>query len=206
MKMVLLGETMVRNVTNSGNIIKLNGYYGYIEVGHGDSKRTFDSKWIEFHVPAEHLLDGVQHPLEMQVVMQVKDRYIERDMANLAVLSVFYKAGIESYFFNALETWDLPEIGGLHYLANDSSINVRDEVWATDAYYYYEGTSTNPDLECLDKVYWYVIKDIKEASDWQINTFYDRLPKNNSRTLQDSSFDIYYSASMVLTLAWLLLS
>lgn len=109
--------------------------------------------------------------MEMQVIMEVEDKYWERDKANMAILSVIYKAGIESYFLNTLEVWKLPGSGGSNVLPGISNINVREEVWSTDEYYFYKGSATHPDYECRNDVLWFVVEEIKEASDWQIEAF-----------------------------------
>ena len=201
MKMLLLGETKSRTIVNTGNMIRIEGYFGYIEVGTGDNKRAFEAKSIEFHVPSEHLLDGVGHPMEMQVILNIKDRYWERDKANMAVLSVIFKAGIESDFLNSLEVWALPERNKAWILPESTNLNVAGAVWSTDNYYYYKGTATHPDLECQHDVLWYVIEEIKEASDWQIEMFTNLFPEGNARKInEDYNPDVYYSSGLVLYL------
>ena len=208
MKMLFLGETKSRTIVNTGNMIRIEGYFGYIEVGTGDDKRAFEAKAIEFHVPSEHRLEGVQHPMEMQVILNIKDRHWERDKANMAIVSVVFMAGIESDFFNSFEVWNLPAAGKTWVLPDSANLNVAGAVWSTDDYYFYKGTGTHPDIDCQNDVLWYIIEEIKEAKDWQIAEFTTLFPKGNAREIdEDHNPDVYYSSgSMIyLTLATLIL-
>ena len=122
---------------------------GFVEVGYGNDMRAFQAERLEFHVPSEHQFDGVTYALEMHVVMNAMDRYIERDEPNMLVLSVLYKPGRESYLMNMIDVANLPTNTGQELvLPNSTSLNPRDEVWPTDQYFFYEGTATNPDYDC----------------------------------------------------------
>jgi len=207
MKMVLLGQTGSKSVENTGNYIRVKGYFGYIEFGTGDSMRAFDAREVNFHVPSEHTINGVTFPMEMQVVLYAQDKYILRHDANIGFLGVIFKHGIESYFMNSLYAWSFPSSGGNFILPNTSNINVREVVWDTDNYYYYNGTATNPDLNCQNPALWFIIKDIKEAAEWQVKAINTLFPKNNSRLVTgDWSPDLYYSAGKTLLLASLLVA
>lgn len=203
MKMVLLGQTGSKTVEHTGNYLRVKGYFGYIEFGTGDSMRAFDAREVDFHVPSEHTIDGVTFPMEMQVVLYAQDKYILRHDANIAFMGVIFKHGIESYFMNTLQAWQFPQLpGGVTILANTSNINVREVVWDTDDYYYYNGTATNPDFDCQSPALWFIIKDIKEAAEWQVQAIRNIFPKNNSRpVLDDWSPDLYYSGQGVVALA-----
>lgn len=200
MKMIFLGETTSRIVENTGNMIRVYANLGYIEVGELDSKRTFDVKYLEFHTPSEHQLLGVSFPMEMQVIMEVQDKYIERNEANMAILSVFFQKGRENYFLNTLEVWEIPVGVGAYNLSATSNINIREVVWNTDEYYFYSGTATHPDYLCRDDVLWYVIQDIKEAGEWQIEMFMTAFLTPNNRKTYSTLKQIYYSFSPYLGL------
>lgn len=195
MKMIFLGETTSRVVENTGNMIRVHADIGYIEVGEYGSKRSFDVKYLEFHTPSEHQLSGVSFPMEMQVIMEAQDKYIERDEANMAILSVLFQKGRENYFLNTLEVWNLHVEVGAYNLSATSNINIREVVWNTDEYYFYSGTATHPDYVCRDDVLWYVIQDVKEAEDWQINMFMNASLTPNNRKVHATLKQIYYSFS-----------
>jgi len=198
MKMVLLGETTSWKVENTGNMIRVHANLGYIEVGQNEDKRQFNVRFLEFHVPSEHQFDGVEFPMELQAVMEVEDKHWERDKANMAVLSVIIKAGKENYFLNTLQVWELPGPENSLYLKNSSNINLRELVWNTDEYYFYKGSATHPDYDCRTDVLWFVIEDIKEAKDWQIDQFTQLFPEGNSRKVQREDPTVYYSSAVVL--------
>ena len=183
-------------------MIRVEANMGFVEVGYGTDLRQFEAVRLEFHVPSEHKYDGVAYALEMQVIMTAIDRYIERDEPNMLILSVLYKPGRESYLMNMLDVAKLPRNTGSYILPNSTTLNPRDEVWPTDQYYFYEGTATHPDYDCREDVYIYVIEEIKQAAEWQIQKFKDAFPKNNSRTIgEDAKFSVYYSSGLLIAMA-----
>ncbi|CAG9312306.1 unnamed protein product [Blepharisma stoltei] len=199
MKMVFLGATKARNITNTGNLIRVTADFGYIEIGPEDDKRTFLVKYIDFHTPSEHTLNGVSFPMEMEIILIVQDKYWERDKENMAIVSVIFKAGIESFFLDSLEWWNLPSTAGATYwTTNTSNINIREVVRSTDDYYFYKGSATNPDYSCRDDVLWYIISETKQAKQWQIKKVADMFSGGNNREIQSGNPNVYYSASVVI--------
>lgn len=205
MKIVFLGATGIQTIENAENMIKITSPLGYIEVGDSKKRRVFNVEHIEFHTPSEHKIGGTFFPMEIQIVCSIMDRYWERDMPNLAIVSVILKYGIESYFFNTLEVWSLPKKAKTHELSASSNINLRELVKNTDSYWFYNGSATNPDLNCQENVMRYIIQDVKEAARWQIDAF-STLINDNTKDLSSSTPSLYHSNSFLLLPSLLLLS
>lgn len=198
MKMAFLGFTGSQTILNTGNLIKIKSTLGYIEVGDMDGRRIFDVESIEFHTPSEHKIGGTFYPMEMEIICRIMDKYWERDKPNLAIVSVIIQNGKESYFFNSLNVSNWPKEAGKSIVLDQSSnINLREIVSNTDEYYYYKGTSTTPDLGyCQDEVLWYIIKDVKEAAEWQVKNVTELFEVSNTKTLVDTSTTLYESGSV----------
>lgn len=198
MKMVFLGATKARNITNTGNMIRVTADLGYVEIGPQTDKRVFLVKYLDFHTPSEHTLNGVSFPLEMQIVCIVQDKYWERDEKNMVIISVIFKKGVESFFFDTLEWSMLPEDPVTRFTNETSNINLREVVRSSEQYYFYKGSATNPDYDCRSDVFWYVIEEIKEAKEWQVNKITELFSSPNNRNLQTGNPKVYYSSSHLL--------
>lgn len=198
MKMVFLGYTGAQKIINTGNLIRIQTNIGYIEVGDMDGRRNFNVKYIDFHVPSEHKVDGTFFPLEIQIICSIQDKYWERDEPNMAIVSVIVQRGKESYFLNMTEIKNWPSSGQNYTTSSESNLNLRELYTNTEEYLHYSGTATNPDLRCQDNVLWYIIKDVKEAADWQISIIENLFSKGSSRELNDSPPTLYHSYSRLL--------
>ncbi|OMJ93393.1 hypothetical protein SteCoe_3635 [Stentor coeruleus] len=198
MKMAFLGYTGTQTITNTGNLIKIKSALGYIEVGDMNGRRIFNVESIEFHTPSEHKIGGTFYPMEMEIICRIMDKYWERDKPNLAIVSVIIQNGKESYFLNTLDVMHWPNAtGNTLSLVPSSNINLREIVANTDEYYHYKGTSTTPDLGfCQDEVLWYIIKDVKEAAEWQVKKITNLFEESNTKTLVDTSTTLYQSDSV----------
>ena len=199
MKMGFLGSTGSLSLQNTGNLIRITSSdLGYIEIGDSNGRRVFNVEAVEFHTPSEHKIGGTFFPMEIEIVCTIMDRYWERDLPNLAIVSVIMKYGIENYFLNTLQVWNLPYSKLTTTVSNTSNINLRELVYNTDQYWFYNGSSTNPDLNCEENVMRYIIQDVKEGARWQIDGFSQLFATNNTKELSLATPSLYYSSSSVL--------
>lgn len=73
-------------------------------------------------------------------------------------------------------------------------MNLREIVENTDSYWHYVGTATRPDLRCQENILWFIIKDVKEAADWQVEVIKYLFENNNSRKLKEIHPTLYHSS------------
>ncbi|MDD9952552.1 MAG: carbonic anhydrase family protein [Zetaproteobacteria bacterium] len=125
----------------------------------------FTLKFIDLHLPSEHLVDGLPYDGEIQLWHQGKERW-------LAIAVFLEETGQENA---ALQKWialqpestvefDLSELGGL-----------------SGAYFAYRGSQTHP--PCREEVDWIVFKKTWTASTEQINQLLRRY-RSNARKVQ----------------------
>lgn len=203
MKSVFLGYTGSQKVQNTGNMIRIQSNLGYIEVGDMNGRRNFNVKFIEFHTESEHEIGGTFFPIEMQIVCTIEDKYWERDESNMAIVSVIIQKGKESFFLNSTGIVDWPKSiskkGDNYTTSITSNVNLNEIVSNTDDYWHYKGTATHPDLRCQEDVLWFIIKDVKEAAEWQVQIIQDLFgKKGNRRDLSNFHPTLYHSSSSLL--------
>ena len=135
LKMEFLGNTGPQTIMNTGNLIRLVSNLGYIEVGDENGRRTFNVAYVDFHTPSEHQIGGTFFPMEMEIVCIINDKDWDRFSPNLAIVSVIIQNGTESFFFDTIQSWNLPSstLNNLT-LEKTSNINLRDVVSITDPY------------------------------------------------------------------------
>lgn len=199
------GKTCSRTVVNDGNVVYMEGDFGWISVIDLDGDpRKFLVQKVEFHMESEHKVDDEPAWMEMEIYHKVDDSDYTVDFPSLAVVSVMIRPGDPSYFMDSINVQHLPGPGGQLLLANTSNINLLAIVNPDDNYYFYIGSLTTPD--CTGNVLRYVFETWQWVSMDQMSYFGQYWgEKSNVRTVQDvGDRNVYYSAAapLVITL-WL---
>lgn len=166
-------------LSNNGHFLELvaPAYFSTITLG----KMVWKSARVQFHSPAEHTMNGVRYPAEMQIVFNP----VAEDNKWTLVTSVFFKEGynrnpfLSSVGFDMLnlprKNGDKMYVGGSVDLA-DGLKGPLDGNFAG-----YEGTLTSP--PCTKDVLWFVAENPLEASTTQISNLERRFPEGNNRPI-----------------------
>lgn len=127
-----------------------------------DSKE-FCLKQCHWHSPAEHTLDGQQHPLEAHLVHQAAD-------GEIAVIGIIYEKGDHhDYFLGEL-------MDGILAIADQEPpdaevplgiVNPDNIQFDISKYYRYDGSLTTP--ACSEGVIWTVIYQVKTVFEGQVS-------------------------------------
>lgn len=199
------GKTCSRTVVNDGNVVYMNGDFGWISVTDLDGDpRKFLVQKVEFHMQSEHTVDNEPAWMEMEIYHKIDDSDYTVDFPSLAVVSVMIRPGDPSYFMDSISVQNLPGPGQQLILANTSNINLLAIVNPDDNYYFYIGSLTTPD--CTGNVLRYVFETWQWVSMAQMSYFGVYWgEKNNVRTVQDvGDRTVYYSqAVMIGVVTWL---
>ena len=134
---------------------------------------SYPLKYIEFHSPSEHSINGHRATLESQFVHQDKD-------GHTLIVSVLYDIGIADPMLGSLWTY-LPTDPGQPIPLNDLLINAQDLLPATEDYYVYAGSMTTP--PCAEGVTWMIYSSPLSVSAEQADAF-ERLIGPNARPQQ----------------------
>ncbi len=158
------------NLRNTGQTIRQVYFPGSkLSVGN----QQFELKSFDFHSPSEHTLQGQQFPLEMQLLHQ-------GPVGQLLSVSLLFEEGQTNAFLD--ELWKvLPSQVGGKAEYPDMLINVADVLPSDKAYYFYEGSLTEP--PCTEGVQWYVLRQAGQISAAQLRYFH-RFYNGNFRPTQ----------------------
>merc|ERR1711871_237225 len=117
-------------------------------------------KQIVFHHGSEHSIDGVQYPLEAQLVHKSV-------VGSILIVSVLFDMGRENEFLNSLHWKSVPKQGEKMELP---AVNPRDIMPTGDLeYYQYHGSFTTP--PCTEDVQWVILKKPATISELQVEHF-----------------------------------
>lgn len=121
---------------------------------------------IHLHSPSEHRINGNQFPLEIHFVHTSLE-------GNQIILAQFAVIGKNNPILGTL----------LNSFATDNKfgLNPKDLIASFHGYYRYQGSETYP--PCLENVTWYVLKDMIEIGNSQVEAF-RHLAGENSRVPQ----------------------
>jgi carbonic anhydrase len=152
-----------------GHNYKLTGGFGTLIAVDVDKtgNYTYAVGQFHFHAPSEHVLEGVEYPLEIHIVHTLVASSAVNPL-NIVGLSVLFEEGQENAFLaNVLSS-------------NPTSIDLSTLLGTTtvDNYYMYKGSYTTP--PCTEAVNWYVSGTIFTASAAQIKAFNDHWELNPS--------------------------
>lgn len=126
--------------------------------------KMFFCEEIRFHSPSEHIINGKQYDLELQLVCKSKNKRI----SSIISLLVEGKVGYENSFFKKLDLVVILKTcqAGLN-LGNINERNLEstkiriDEIFDIKKqnfnYFYYDGSMTNP--PCNAHVDWYIVDE-----------------------------------------------
>jgi carbonic anhydrase len=153
------GKT-VRVVPQNGGDLELDG-----------AKYTL--KYVEFHSPSEHAINGHQSTLESQFVHT-------DDKGHTVIIAVLYDIGVADPMLGSLWTY-LPTDPGQPVVLADLLINAQDLLPGTEDFYVYSGSLTTP--PCTEGVTWMVYSSPMSVSAEQADAF-QRLIGPNARPLQ----------------------
>jgi carbonic anhydrase len=135
---------------------------------------AYDLKYIEFHSPSEHAINGHRATMESQ--------FVHADAkGNTVIVSVLYDVGVADPMLASLWTY-LPSDPGQPVPLPDLLINAQDLLPSTDDFYAYSGSLTTP--PCTEGVTWMVYSSPLSVSAEQADAF-ARLIGANARPLQD---------------------
>ena len=112
----------------------LTGSFLGVKMG-ATTPTRFELDRIEFHAPAEHVLNGAIYPLEMEMIHTGDD-------GSTAIISVMYVRSAQASQL-------------LDGLINEEPVSINDELGDTiDQFYLYSGSLTTP--PCTEGVTWYI--------------------------------------------------
>ena len=116
-------------------------------------KKKYLLRKMLFRHPSEHLLDGAQHSLELQI-------YHKSDDEQWLVLGIFLEVGKENSEFKKL-------VNFLTTSGVEGKIDLSKIVKSDDKSFFYDGSFTTP--PCKEGVKWYVMQTPIEISKSQMN-------------------------------------
>ena len=137
---------------------------------------TFKCKYVEFHAPAEHVIDGRHYPLEMQI-------YADFDSG--AAVPKCTEAAF-SFFFNTTHGKDNPFFSQFlgRITKNETVMDISfdyllpPDVVTKYSIFSYRGSKTSPN--CEPNVNWYLMDPPLDISPAQLKVFNDRWLNNPS--------------------------
>ncbi len=170
-KVKLNYNSVTAAIQNTGKAIRIiPANPGGIELdGH-----AYSLKYIEFHSPSEHAINGHRATLESQFVH-------EDAKGNTVIVSVLYDVGVADPMLASLWTY-LPSDPGQPVPLPDLLINAQDLLPSTDDFYAYSGSLTAP--PCTEGITWMVYSSPLSVSAEQADAF-ARVIGANARPLQD---------------------
>ncbi len=136
-------------------------------------KSAFQLKYLDFHAPSEHKLNGQHYPLEIQL-------YHEDSKQHVAVMSVLFKAGESHAELNALLA-QLPQTSS-EVIQLKTRLTPNELMPTNPQYYRYSGSLTTP--PCQEGVRWIVMKSPLQASTEQIIKLSTAMGGANNRPIQ----------------------
>lgn len=154
------GKT-VRIATENGGTLDLDG-------------TSYTLKYIEFHSPSEHSINGHHSTMESQFVH-------ENAKGDKVIVAVLYDVGVADPMLGSLWTY-LPSDPGQPLPLSDLLINAQDLQPGTNDFYVYSGSLTTP--PCTEGVTWMIYSSPLSVSAEQADAF-ERLIGPNARPSQD---------------------
>ncbi|XP_078278211.1 carbonic anhydrase 4a [Rhinoraja longicauda] len=177
-------------IENNGHTVQLN-LNGPLTISGGKLPSTYKAVQLHFHwgtttTPgAEHIINGVQYPMEMHIVhMNVNYRDLKEALKHadgLAVLGIMFveSSDSESNVFNLIQYLkEVPDVGNTFTM---KAFSLEDMVPSDDkvkAYYRYDGSLTTP--TCNEAVIWTIFREPFGLSKTQLNAFPKNLRFNQS--------------------------
>ena len=147
--------------------------FGTIQLISGSSTTIYQCNNISFHSPSEHLINGIQYPLELQI--------IHNNANETLILVILYQ---ESLYNNSLLTQIINTFGS----NIGDTINLRNAIdgwFAIKNFFSYQGSLTYP--PCTEGITYVVYDKIMYASSDEILFFTNYLTKNSRSVMPQNS-------------------
>lgn len=129
----------------------------------GQAPRSFEAAQFHFHAPAEHLLNGYRHDLELHIVHQEKGK-----PSNMSVIGFFFRNnGIRNPFIDqCIQSLEKESELDLNLVIPKEKMGV----------YLYEGSLTTPPL--FQGILWFLVSNLHSISSDQLDFFRNRWEAN----------------------------
>lgn len=175
-------EVMVHYKTSKERVANL-GHTVEVEYDSGSyisyDGTNYEFKQFHFHTPSEHMISSSSYDMEMHIVHSYQKEGMETPQ--YLVIGVMFKVGEENSFLNSfLDAIPVHE-GEVKESENkylDASEMIPEQL---GDFYNYRGSLTTPPF--TEAVNWIVLKDVKEASDQQIDRI-KSIEGDNARKVQ----------------------
>lgn len=169
-KVLLNYNSVMATIRNTGKTVQVVPRNGGDLVLDGTS---YALKYIEFHSPSEHAINGHRATLESQFVH-------EDAKGHKVIVAVLYDVGVADPMLGSLWAY-LPSDPGPAVPLPDLLINAQDLLPSTEDFYVYSGSLTTP--PCTEGVTWMIYSSPLSVSAEQADAF-ERLIGPNARPLQ----------------------
>ncbi len=137
------------------------------------NRQRYELTEVQFHTPAEHLVNGHRYPAELQM--------IHRHNNALAIFSVFLEAGTANDTLQEIIN-SAPENAGDTRGSRHHRIDTALLLPGDKGYYQYQGSLSTP--PCSEDITWFVMKKPIQASRQQLLALRGLLG-DNARPVQD---------------------
>jgi len=169
-------NTLSINYQKTGVDIVNNGHTEEFVVSEGNTmtfnEKAYTLRQFHMHTLSENTVDGKHLPLEIHFVNKATD-------GTFAVISVLFKEGEESKFFNKY-LGHFPQEKGKEYKDN-TKLNILEVLPKTTHYFHYKGSFTTP--PCTEVVEWIILTENPTASKEQLEKLH-QLMGDNFRPIQ----------------------
>lgn len=170
-------DDKITSIENTGHTIKLEFEKGSLIESDGNK---YEVKQLHFHTPSEHKIDGMVFPMEMHIVSA---GISEKVSDKLLVIGIIFKMGEDNEFIKKF----LNHVPEEHHTNNIKKDNLNLSSFFGDLkinlnhFYHYQGSLTTAPY--TQNVEWFVIKDVFDASPYQIAKI-NTIIGNNARHTQ----------------------
>jgi len=167
------GLILPQKIENTGKLIRVS-----VASGKGTNINAngveFELKYLDFHIPSEHTLDGKHYPMEIQFAHESKDK-------KLAYVSMMAVPGrLDRTLRKLLEQLPM-KTGESNPLASNALRNTEMKKKLAN-YYHYSGSSTKP--PCTEGAHWFIMKQPITISKEQYQNFKSAIKQDNNRPVQ----------------------
>ncbi len=144
---------------------------------------TYQLQGFQIKTPAEHKLQGINYPMELQIL------HYNIDQSRVFVVSVMVETGAESSFLQQFIP-NLPATANTVY-SSASTYNLNNLLPANRGYFHYLGSATEP--PCTPNTTWLILEKPVQASTTQINAFRNITGANNRPLMPLNGRSIVFS-------------
>jgi len=177
------------NYASTSTIIINNGGKALtFRVNEGSGSLLYDGiryqlQGFQIKTPAEHRLQGVNYPMEIQIM------HYNIDQSKVFIISLMVETGSENAFLQQFLP-HLPSTVNAVY-SSGNTYNLNNLLPANRGYFQYLGSITEP--PCTQNVTWMVLEKTVQASATQINAFKNITGNNNRPQMPLNGRSIIFS-------------